>query len=112
MAIRKIIESDISGKADAATVTFGLGGTWYEVDLTEDEKRDLEAALGTYLKVGRKTADGRGERKPVVPATTPEEREQIRAWGRKNGFEAPDFGRVPKKLQAAYDKAHNIKRTS
>ena len=38
MAIRNIVESDISGKPDAATVTFGLGDTWFEIDLTDEER--------------------------------------------------------------------------
>jgi len=109
MAIRKIIESDLSGKADARTVTFGLADTWYEIYLTPDEQKKLEQALSTYLGAGRKAAPGVAK-KPVVPETTPEEREEICAWGRENGYEFAERGRVPKKLQRAYDKAHGITR--
>lgn len=110
MAMRKIIESDISGKTEAATVTFGLGDTWYEIDLTAEEEKQLESALKTYLKAGRKAEPKKPEKKKMVPETTPEERDAIRAWGRKNALDVPPYGRIPKDVMAAYDKAHNIKR--
>ena len=111
MAKREVVDSDLSGKTDAATVTFGLDGTWYEIDLTDDEKKKLESALKSYLTAGRKAAPKQPEKKRMVPETTPQEREEIRAWGRKNGHETPEFGRIPKGLQAAYDKAHKIDRS-
>ncbi|MFC9755182.1 Lsr2 family protein [Streptomyces sp. NPDC056921] len=109
MAIRSIVESDLSGKPDAATVTFGLGGTWYEVDLTPEEQKELERALKSYLKVGRK-AEEKPAKKQVVPETTAEEREKIREWAREEGLEFAERGRIPKTVQKAYDEAHNIDR--
>ncbi|MFI5702623.1 Lsr2 family protein [Streptomyces xanthochromogenes] len=110
MAIRSIVESDLSGKPDATTVTFGLGDTWYEVDLTAEEQKALEAALKSYLKVGRKAGKS-APKKRVVPETTAEEREKIREWGKKKGHVLADRGRIPKELMIAYDKAHNIDRS-
>lgn len=110
MATRKVIESDLSGKTDAATVTFAIGDDWYEVDLTPDEESQLASALETYVKVGRKAVP-KGESKPKqVPYTTPEERETIRAWAVENGYELNEYGRIPKQIMAAYDEAHNINR--
>lgn len=106
MAIRKVIESDISGNQDAATVTFGLGGTWYEIDLTDQERKDLEGSLQTYLNKGRKAVPG-AAKKPLVPETTAEDREIIREWARKQGFEFAERGRIPKKIFRAYREAHD-----
>ncbi|MEV4189863.1 histone-like nucleoid-structuring protein Lsr2 [Streptomyces toxytricini] len=111
MAIRSIVESDLSGKPDAATVTFGLGDTWYEVDLTAEEKKALEAALKSYLKVSRK-AGKPAPKKRVVPETTAEERDKIRAWAKEEGYEFADRGRIPKKVMKAYDEAHGIDRSN
>ncbi|WP_030568505.1 histone-like nucleoid-structuring protein Lsr2 [Streptomyces aureocirculatus] len=110
MAIRSIIESDLSGKPDATTATFGLGDTWYEVDLTAEEQKKLEDALKPYLKVGRK-AEKTASKKQVVPDTTAEERDRIREWARKEGYEFAERGRIPKKVMKAYDEAHNIDRS-
>lgn len=110
MAIRNVIESDISGKPDAATVTFGLEDAWFEIDLTTEEKKELQKTLERYMSKARK-ASPKAHKKPIVPETTPEEREKIREWGRENGFNPPAFGRLTNKLQKAYDEAHNIERS-
>lgn len=111
MAEKKIIESDLSGRHDAERVRFGLGDTWYEIDLTDDERQGLEAALKSYLTAGRKATQEPPQRRKMVPTTTPEERDKIREWGRENGFEFAPYGRIPKEVMAAYDAAHNITRT-
>ncbi|MFJ9900530.1 Lsr2 family protein [Streptomyces sp. NPDC091280] len=110
MAIRSIIESDLSGKPDAATVTFGLGDTWYEVDLTAEEQKGLEAALKSYLEVSRK-AGAPAPKKRVVPKTTAEERDKIREWAKKEGHDFAERGRIPKAVMKAYDEAHGIDRS-
>ncbi|MEU7156068.1 Lsr2 family protein [Streptomyces chrestomyceticus] len=109
MAIESIVVSDLSRKPGATTVSFGLGGTWYEVDLSPEEQESLEDALEPYVKVGRK-AGATPVKRRVVPETTPEERERIREWARKNGYEFAERGRIPKKVMKAYDEAHDIDR--
>lgn len=109
MAIQKVVVSDLSGKSNADTVTFGLGDTWYEVDLTAEERKGLESALKSYLKVGRKAENV--PKKRFVPETTAEERDKIREWARKKGFDFHDRGRIPKTVMKAYDEAHDIDRS-
>ncbi|MFF4410214.1 Lsr2 family protein [Streptomyces sp. NPDC001404] len=111
MAIRSIVESDLSGKPDAVTQTFGLGDTWYEIDLTAEEQKKLEEALKPYLKVSRKAAKTTPVKKRVVPETTAEERDKIREWAKKEGHEFADRGRIPKAVMKAYDEAHGIDRS-
>lgn len=110
MATKKIIESDISGKAGASTVTFGLSDTWYEIDLTNDEAKGLQKALDDYLQLARKAA--RREATPrFVPETTVEERAQIRQWAWANGYEElSERGQIPKAIYHAYMDATTKKR--
>ncbi|WP_338675927.1 Lsr2 family protein [Streptomyces sp. SCSIO 30461] len=110
MAIRSIVESDLSGKPDAATATFGLGDTWYEIDLTADEQKKLEEVLKPYLKASRKAAKT-APKKRFVPETTAEERDRIREWAKKEGHEFAERGRIPKTVMKAYDEAHGIDRS-
>ncbi|MFC8125492.1 Lsr2 family protein [Streptomyces sp. NPDC057302] len=110
MAIEKVVVSDLSRKPDAATATFGLGDTWYEIDLTAEEQKKLEEALKPYLKVSRKAAKTT-LKKRVVPETTPEERDKIREWAKNEGFDFADRGRIPKMVMKAYDEAHDIDRS-
>ncbi len=111
MAIRTVRESDLSGQSQASTVTFGFEDTWYEIDLTKDERKQLEKALADYLNKGRKTTNQiRTRKKRTVPGTTAEERDQIRAWAREQGLELSVKGQIPVKVVDAYDKAHGIAR--
>lgn len=98
----KVVESDLSGKTDASTVTFGVGDTWFEIDLTAQEEKDLLKALEVYQSKARK-ASPKSTKKKVVPVTTPEKRDEIRAWASEQGFEFAERGRIPKKILAAYE---------
>ena len=109
MAIRTITESDISGKPDAATVSFAIGDTWYEIDLTSEEQADLEQALATYVAKGRKAQRVAAQPKHEWPETTPDERNKVREWAQANGYEVSEFGRIPKRVTAAYHEAHTGK---
>lgn len=109
MATRKIIESDLTGEEQASTVTFGMGDTWYEIDLTDDERAEFEGFLNKYRDAGREK-EIIPEKKKVVPVTSREERRQIREWARARGFDFAVHGRIPKHVQRAYDEAHDIKR--
>lgn len=109
MAIRSVVESDLSGKTDASTFTFGVGDVWYEIDLTKDERQKFEESLKGYVAKGRKASKDQ-PKKRFVPETTSEERAQIREWGREHSFEFAERGKIPKALQKAYDEAHGIER--
>ncbi|KOT51128.1 MULTISPECIES: histone-like nucleoid-structuring protein Lsr2 [Streptomyces] len=110
MAIQNVIVSDLSRKPDASTVSFGLGGMWYEIDLSPDEQEELAEKLKPYVKVGRK-AGTTLVKKRVVPKTTAEERAKIREWAREQGYEVNERGRILKDVMKAYDEAHGIDRS-
>ncbi|WP_424863007.1 histone-like nucleoid-structuring protein Lsr2 [Streptomyces sp. MMS24-I29] len=99
-----VTKSDLTGERDAATVTFGLEGEWYEIDLTDKEKAKLRDILKPYVGKGRKPK--RKPRKLDVRETTPEERVKIRDWAREEGLDVSEFGMIPKPIVDAYDEAH------
>lgn len=101
----KVVESDLSGEADAATVTFGIAGTWFEIDLTEQEQAEFFAQLKTYQDAARKATTAPGRRRHV-PETTPAQREEIRAWAAAQGLEVAQRGRIPKNVIAAWEAEH------
>ena len=110
MTKRTIYESDLSGESHAIATRVGFDNAWYEVDLTGEEQDTLKAVLEPYFAVGHRVVET--ARKRQVPDTTPEEREEIRAWALKQGFEFADRGRIPKRIMAAYDKAHALDRAA
>lgn len=113
--INVIVESDISGSANASTVEFAWGGKSYEVDLTDKEKGEFEKALKKYVEVARagsrksesapKTRRSGGSAKPASSGPSPA---QIRVWAAENNIEVPSRGRLPETLVAQYNEAMGI----
>jgi Lsr2 len=109
-----ILVDDIDGSEATETVSFGLDGTSYEIDLNDANAAALRDALAGYIGHGRKvgSAPRRGGRRGGSgggsgsgSATGPSARE-IRDWARSNGYDVPDRGRVSAEVRDAYDKAH------
>jgi hypothetical protein len=97
MAQQTIIElvDDLDGGTADETVTFGLDGVDYKIDLSGVNATKLRHELATFIAHGRRTS-GAGRRIRVAsPSTTDhEQNQQIRAWAREAGFAINDRGRI------------------
>ena len=99
-----VLVDDIDGSDATETVTFGLDGTSYEIDLNEKNAAELRDALAGYVGHARKVGGGRraralGEGRRRAGACARE----VRDWARSNGFKVPDRGRVPADVREAFD---------
>lgn len=95
---------DTDGTEAAETVTFGLDGAGYEIDLNTGHAGELRAVLGRYIPHARKTrAAGqraaRGSRKPAVDGV---DNATVRAWAAGQGIEISERGRIPGTVIARY----------
>jgi hypothetical protein len=108
---------DLDGSDAAGTVSFGLDGRAYEIDLSEDNAARLRDSLEAFVAAARKSggatgAGGRRAQKMTAtsgPRSQPLDREQtaaIRAWARQNGHQISDRGRIPKTVVDAFQAAH------
>lgn len=102
--INVILVDDLNGKDADETVTFGLDGVDYEIDLAEANAADLRAALATYISAGRKVGGKRRKAKSAAASGT--SAADIRQWARDNGWDVPDRGRVAAEVREAYTAAH------
>lgn len=101
-----ILVDDLDGSDASETVTFGLDGTTYEIDLNEDNAGKLRDALAGYIGHARKVTTARGRRsRSTAPTSGPSARE-LRDWARSNGYTVSDRGRVPTEVREAFDAAH------
>lgn len=91
---------DLDGSTASETVTFGLDGTHYEIDLNKKNATKLRATLKTYVSSARTT--GRGKVKPQAKRTTGPDPKLVRQWATENGIEVPKQGRVPKAVVDQY----------
>ena len=104
--IHIVLEDDLDGSEASETVSFGLDGTSYEIDLNDKNAAKLRDVLGGYVGHARKvTAAPRRGRKAAI-ATDGASAREIRDWARSNGFDVPDRGRVSAEVRAAYEKAN------
>jgi hypothetical protein len=104
--IHIVLEDDIDGTEATETVTFGLDGTAYEIDLNDANAAKLRDALAAYIGHGRKVgaAPRRGGRRAAANEGT--SAKEIREWARSNGFDVPERGRVSAEVRSAYEKAN------
>lgn len=84
------------------TIKFGLDGTTYEIDLTENEQKDLRGVLEQYIEAGRKVT---GSRKTTGTSSGPLPKD-VREWAKENGLDVPARGRIPASITEAYQAAH------
>ena len=104
-----VLEDDLDGSPATETVSFGLDGKSYEIDLNDKNAADLRDALAPYVgharKVGAATRRN-GRRSSSAAASDGPSAREIRDWARENGYEVPDRGRVSAEVRSAYDAAH------
>ena len=109
--VHVVMVDDIDqGEADE-TVSFGLDGAEYEIDLSAKNAAALRDALGPYVSSARKvkgrrgagsgSGRGRGRRSKDNPSPA-----DMRVWAREHGYTLSDRGRVPAEIREAYVAAH------
>lgn len=119
--VELVDDLDGSGGDDIESVTFGLDGAEYTIDLNEDNAERLRDILGEFVEVARRTG-GRikrgtpggkktaaAPRLTVVPTSAHRPKEvthAIREWAKANGHEVADRGRIPVAVLEEYDEAH------
>lgn len=105
--IHIVLEDDLDGSEASQTVTFGLDGTTYEIDLNEKNATSLRHALATYVGHGRKVGNApRRGRKASTSTNLGTSAREIRDWARSNGHVVSDRGRVPAEVRDAFAAAH------
>ncbi len=102
--VNVILVDDLDGKDADETVTFGIDGANYEIDLSKHNAEQLRAALAPYVEAGRKVGGRR--RKGQRTASGGTSASDIRQWARENGWDVPERGRVSAEVREAYAAAH------
>ena len=102
-----VLVDDLDGSEATETLSFGLDGTSYEIDLNDANAAKLREALSGYVGHARKVgaAPRRGRKASPSSSGGPSARE-IRDWARSNGHDVPARGRVSAEVREAYDRAH------
>ncbi|GAA2510982.1 Lsr2 family protein [Streptomyces gobitricini] len=115
MAQRVVVTlfDDLDGGEAAETVTFGLDGRTYEIDLNPANAKKLRKTLAPYMAAGRKqsasragTGGGPGRPRAAYKHTSLEpDPAAVRAWAQSNKMDVPARGRIPKRVYEAFREA-------
>lgn len=101
---------DLTGSEADETVTFGLDGKMYEIDLSSKNAEKLRGTLADFVaaarRPGRARRSGSSAAAPRRPAVDREQNQAIREWARSKGMAVNDRGRIPTEVVEAF---HNTK---
>ena len=100
-----VVTDDLDGSAGAETVSFGLDGVTYEIDLCEANRIRLGSALAPFIEAGRRVQRGArsrnaGRRPPSV------DRAAVRAWAKDAGLPVSERGRISSEGMRQYEAKH------
>lgn len=106
-----LLVDDLDGSEATQTVTFGLDGTTYEIDLNDKHAEKMRKALADFVGAARKVTGSRGSKgRSSSTAAASQEKDykpsEVREWAEANGHEVPARGRIPADVLDAYRKAH------
>ncbi|MCF6377811.1 Lsr2 family protein [Nocardioides KLBMP 9356] len=104
-----VLVDDLDGTEATETVTFGLDGSTYEIDLNDANAASLREALSGYVGHARKVTGGgrRSARKASGSgSSSASNTKDVREWAKSQGMEVSERGRISADVQQAYDAAH------
>ncbi|NYE36858.1 hypothetical protein F4692_001991 [Nocardioides cavernae] len=102
-----VLVDDLDGTEATETVTFGLDGTSYEIDLNDANAAALREALSGYVGHARKvTGGGRRSGRRSSGGSSSSNTKDVREWAKEQGMEVSERGRISADVQQAYDAAH------
>ena len=106
MVVRIIVNKtdDLDGVSgdDVSTVSFGVDGVHYEIDLSAAHQEQLRAALAPFLPAARRVEWSAG----ASYSTHDDLMARIRSWAQEQGVTVCGRGRIPNGVIAAFKAAH------
>lgn len=100
-----VLVDDLDGSEATETVTFGLDGTSYEIDLNDSNAASLRESMSGFIGHARKVSGGARRSARRTSGGTSNTKD-VREWAKSNGYDVSERGRVSADIKAAYDAAH------
>jgi hypothetical protein len=103
MVQKRIVElvDDLDGGTAEETVTFGLDGKAYELDLSSVNADALRGVFAPYISTGRRSRSNARLLRPGA-ASSDVDIAAVRQWAVDNGYAVNTRGRIPAPILAAY----------
>jgi hypothetical protein len=110
--VQVLLVDDVDGGTADETVSFGLDGASFDIDLSAGNAAAFREALAAYVEAARKV--GRGATPKATRATTGAkpavtadraQNQAIRDWAKRQGLQVNERGRIPAEIVAKYHSA-------
>lgn len=103
--VQLVDDLDGTSSDDVSTLTFGLDGVEYEIDLSGSNAESLRKLLEVYVPAARRT--GGRKRRSVSSAGSGNNADAgaIREWANENGYDLAARGRISGHVVEAYKAA-------
>lgn len=101
-----ILVDDIDNGPATQTVTFGIDGVTYEIDLNDEHAAALRESLAEWISKARRAGGRRGAGRRRASSAAGGETQKIREWARENGIEVSARGRISAEVREAYEQAN------
>ena len=106
--VQIILEDDYDGGDADETVTFGLDGAEYEIDLSSENAAACAMHVAPWLAHARKIGGRKRTRAAAAPRAAVTDSggatSDIRAWAIENGMEVSSRGRISSEVRQAYER--------
>ncbi len=107
--VQVVLTDDVDGGVADETVTFGLDGSSYEIDLSSANAEKLRNAFAPYVGAARRggrPGGGRSRSGGAAPRAAARsgggENAAIREWAKANGHAVSERGRISGQVRDAY----------
>jgi hypothetical protein len=106
--VNVVLVDDLDGSPADETVTFGLDGITYEIDLTSDNAAKLRDSFAEWVGHGRRVGGARrkGSRSVTKRSSVGADNTTIREWARSNGYTVSERGRIKADVIEAFNAAN------
>jgi hypothetical protein len=101
-----VVSDDIDGSPHAQTVTFGVDGVIYEIDLAENNRAKLVKDFAPFVGAARKVSQHRSRTVGARQPGTRVDRAAVRAWAKDQGLNVSERGRISAEIMQRYEAAH------
>jgi hypothetical protein len=93
---------DIDGTGNARTISFGLDGRRFEIELNKKNETALRKMLSPYIEKAREAKPAPLQRRRRLRKV---DSAAVRLWAAENGIEVPATGRIRQDVVAQYEAA-------
>lgn len=92
----------------ARTVSIGIDGQRYELEVCAEHERQLLQAVTQYVQAARRVRPPGRRRTYRRTSRDRQQSREVRAWALASGRQVPERGRLPRAVRRDYAAAHGL----